>query len=89
MVLCGDNGEEGDGKQVEVSRRLVGQRATHPATHCVACVHCDQFADPPAGAAVGERLTLEGYEGEPDAQVNPGAKKNPWSRICEVRAALL
>lgn len=31
--------------------------------------------DPPAGAAVGERITVEGFAGAPDAQIKPGSSK--------------
>jgi methionyl-tRNA synthetase len=30
--------------------------------------------DPPAGAAIGERVTVEGYPGPPDEQLNPKKK---------------
>lgn len=32
------------------------------------------MCDPPAGAAIGERVTVEGFSGEPDEQLNPKKK---------------
>lgn len=34
---------------------------------------------PPEGANVGERVTFPGYEGEPDALLNP--KKKVWEAV--------
>jgi tRNA-binding EMAP/Myf-like protein len=43
-----------------------------------------EFADPPAGAAIGERITVGSLvSGEPDEQVNPSKKNNPWLAIVE------
>jgi methionyl-tRNA synthetase len=33
-----------------------------------------ELCEPPAGAAIGERVTVEGYSGEPDEQLNPKKK---------------
>lgn len=33
-----------------------------------------QFIDPPPGSVIGEKITFEGYEGEPDAVLNPKKK---------------
>lgn len=30
--------------------------------------------EPPEGASIGERVTVEGFEGEPDAVLNPKKK---------------
>ena len=35
--------------------------------------------EPPAGAAVGERVYVEGFPGEPDEQLNP--KKKIWEAV--------
>jgi len=41
-----------------------------------------EFADPPAGAKVGERILVGDLTvGEPDEQVNPAKKNNPWVDI--------
>eukprot|EP00878_Enallax_costatus_P027717 GHUV01029865.1.p2 GENE.GHUV01029865.1~~GHUV01029865.1.p2 ORF type:complete len:113 (+),score=41.29 GHUV01029865.1:550-888(+) len=42
--------------------------ATHPETGKV------ELCDPPADAAIGERVTVEGFSGEPDEQLNPKKK---------------
>jgi tRNA-binding EMAP/Myf-like protein len=47
-----------------------------------------EFIDPPAGAAVGERLLIDGHVSDPgriDERVNPSAKANPWTAIAPVR----
>lgn len=33
-----------------------------------------ELCEPPAGAAIGERVTVEGYSGQPDEQLNPKKK---------------
>jgi hypothetical protein len=33
-----------------------------------------ELVEPPAGAAVGERVRVEGFAGEPDEQLNPKKK---------------
>lgn len=33
-----------------------------------------ELCEPPAGAAIGERVTVEGFLGEPDEQLNPKKK---------------
>ncbi len=33
-----------------------------------------ELVDPPAAAAVGDRVAVAGYEGEPDEQLNPKKK---------------
>ncbi len=38
-----------------------------------------QFIDPPADAVIGERLMVDGFEGLPEAEVNPAKKANPWT----------
>lgn len=38
-----------------------------------------ELVEPPAGAAVGERVFVEGYPGEPDEQLNP--KKKIWEAV--------
>ena len=45
---------------------------------CRCCCHC-QFVDPPASAAVGERLIVSELPGEPEAEVNPAKKNNAWT----------
>lgn len=35
--------------------------------------------EPPAGAAIGERVFVEGYPGEPDEVLNP--KKKVWETV--------
>ena len=39
-----------------------------------------EFVDPPAGAAPGDRILIDGFaDGAPVAEVvNPASKKNPW-----------
>ena len=38
-----------------------------------------QFVEPPASAAVGERIVVEGCVGAPEAVVNPSKKNNAWT----------
>lgn len=38
-----------------------------------------ELVEPPAGAAVGERVSFEGHEGEPDDVLNP--KKKIWEKV--------
>lgn len=48
----------------------------------VMCASSEQKVElirPPEGAAPGDKVTFEGYEGEPDAQLNP--KKKIWEQI--------
>lgn len=33
-----------------------------------------ELCDPPGGAAIGERVTVAGFSGEPDEQLNPKKK---------------
>lgn len=40
-----------------------------------------ELIEPPAGAVLGERVTLGDLVGEPDDVLN--AKKNPWEAVCE------
>lgn len=44
---------------------------THPARPPSSQV---ELVEPPPGAAVGERVTVEGFPGEPDEQLNPKKK---------------
>ncbi len=39
--------------------------------------------EPPAGAAVGERVFVEGFPGEPDEVLNP--KKKIWEAVSHQR----
>ncbi len=41
-----------------------------------------ELLEPPEGCQVGERLTFEGYVGEPDEQLNP--KKKIFEQVCLV-----
>jgi len=45
-----------------------------------------EFVDPPAGSVVGERIVLVGDEDEPDEQINPQKKKNPWIEVAPLLA---
>ena len=47
-----------------------------------------QFADPPAASQPGDRITCEGYDGEPDESINPTKKNNAWTGVADVRASL-
>lgn len=38
-----------------------------------------EFVEPPAGASVGDRVSVEGYPGEPDELLNP--KKKVWEAV--------
>lgn len=38
-----------------------------------------ELVEPPAGAAIGERVYVEGFPGEPDEQLNP--KKKIWEAV--------
>ena len=38
-----------------------------------------ELIEPPDGAAIGERITFEGHDGEPEAQLNP--KKKVWEKL--------
>ena len=38
-----------------------------------------ELVEPPAGAAIGERLVVEGFGGEADEQLNP--KKKVWEAV--------
>lgn len=38
-----------------------------------------ELVEPPAGAAIGERVYVEGFPGEPDEQLNP--KKKIWETV--------
>lgn len=38
-----------------------------------------ELVEPPAGAAVGERVFVEGFPGEPDELLNP--KKKVWEAV--------
>ena len=35
--------------------------------------------DPPAGSAIGDRVTVEGFPGSPDEELNP--KKKVWETV--------
>ncbi len=38
-----------------------------------------QFVDPPADAPIGSRVTPDGFDSAPEAEVNPGKKNNAWT----------
>lgn len=42
--------------------------------HAVCVLLQVELCEPPAGAAIGERVTVAGYTGEPDEQLNPKKK---------------
>jgi len=51
----------------------------HIPTSALCCCHVllllqVEFLDPPAGAKIGERVTVEGFSGEPDEVMNPKKK---------------
>ncbi len=48
-----------------VAQVLCASNATHDQVDPIA---------PPEGAAIGERITFEGFPGEPEAQLNPRKK---------------
>jgi len=40
-----------------------------------------ELVEPPAGAVIGERITFEGHEGEPETVLNP--KKKIWEKLVQ------
>jgi methionyl-tRNA synthetase len=37
-----------------------------------------ELLEPPAGAAIGERVTVAGFNQQPDEQLNPKKKVRGW-----------
>jgi len=40
-----------------------------------------ELVEPPDGAAVGERVTFTGHEGEPESVINPKKKPTTWEKV--------
>ena len=58
--------------------RAFTHAGTHPCFFPVRVCAPPQFVDPPAEARIGERVIVAGSTGEPDVEVNPAKKVNPW-----------
>lgn len=48
--------------------------ASEAMVMCASAAHNIEIIDPPPGSLAGDRVTFDGYEGSPDAQLNPKKK---------------